>query len=177
MADQSNTIKALHILAYGTVFGSNMHQTLLNGPMGLRVLPRAQFSHFQQNIFPPYFAIQSLLPAFLLWTLPKFKADRKSVVALGTSFGLAVLNLVFVGPRTIRVLRKRTHQETKDKTRWDAPGPKSEDMKRLNWSFAVWHWFSFWMNNVGLVTLGWYGTLLAKGLLGQGIVKVFGTIY
>ncbi|KAK0935711.1 hypothetical protein LTR29_012713 [Friedmanniomyces endolithicus] len=59
-----------HLLTYGTLLGSNLFQTFLNGPVSYTALPRPQFSTLQQAIFPPYFTLQSLLPLVLALTWP-----------------------------------------------------------------------------------------------------------
>ncbi|KAK3083594.1 hypothetical protein LTR53_020128, partial [Teratosphaeriaceae sp. CCFEE 6253] len=62
--------KAYHLLTYGTLLGSNLFQTFLNGPVAFTALPRAQFSTLQQAIFPPYFSFQTALPVILALTWP-----------------------------------------------------------------------------------------------------------
>ncbi|EMC94193.1 hypothetical protein BAUCODRAFT_150392 [Baudoinia panamericana UAMH 10762] len=157
--------KTIHLLAYAVLLGSNMQQTLMNGPMGLRVLTRSQFSILQQNIFPPYFTGHALFSFITLATAPQQELSQRSSTLAPVLFHglLSLANLLYVGPQTIKVLRQRTHQETMDGKKWDDK-EQSPTMKSLNRSFVIWHFRSFWMNNVGLVALVYYGTLLARRL-------------
>lgn len=123
---------AYHILTYGTLLGSNLFQTFLNGPVAYKALPRPQFSTLQQAIFPPYFSFQTALPIILALTWPGEKvaaagsaAMRQNTGARGLlegdnvltaltpiaiMFGTSLLNLVLLGPATTKVMRERKHQ-------------------------------------------------------------------
>jgi len=125
--------KSYHILAYGTLLGSNLFQTFLNGPVAFKVLPRPQFSTLQQAIFPPYFAFQSALPVVLALTWPGEKVAAAAgfgearrangfqglmnpdnmwtaLVPIGLMFVTSVLNMLVLGPATTKVMRPRKHQ-------------------------------------------------------------------
>ena len=105
--------KTILVLAHGTLLGSNMQQTLMNGPMGLRVLSRALFSVLQRNIFPPYFAGHAILSLATILTAPgsgKGAETLLSVTPVLFHGVLSVVDLVFVGPSTIGLLKRRTHQ-------------------------------------------------------------------
>lgn len=126
--------KRYHILTYGTLLGSNIFQTFLNGPLAFKVLPRPQFSTLQQAIFPPYFAFQTALPIVLALTWPGEKvaavggtAMRQNagpsglmegdnmwmaLVPIAVMCGTSLVNLVFLGPATTKVMRERKHQGT-----------------------------------------------------------------
>jgi len=124
--------KAYHLLTYGTLLGSNIFQTFMNGPIAFTALPRAQFSTLQQAIFPPYFTLQTALPVILALTWPGERLGgvggvvlRKdtgyagvlaegnlwaALVPIAVMFGTSLLNLVVLGPATTRVMRRRKHQ-------------------------------------------------------------------
>ena len=129
--------KVYHILTYGTLLGSNLFQTFMNGPISYMCLPRPQFSTLQQKIFPPYFTFQSALPLLLALTWPGQKiADAAgrtvirnnagwtgllgdeyfwtALVPIGIMFGTSFLNLLVLGPATTMVMRERKHQGTSD---------------------------------------------------------------
>lgn len=121
-----------HILTYGTLLGSNIQNTFLQGPIAYKCLPRAQFSTLQQNIFPPFFAFQSVLPLVLAFTWPGsartslrgpvaatdagwrgLLVDRNfwtALVPIAAMFGSSFLNLTLLGPATTTVMKKRKHQ-------------------------------------------------------------------
>lgn len=125
--------KAYHILSYGTLLGSNILNTFFSGPIAYKCLPRAQFATLQQNIFPPFFALQTAIPLALAFTWPGSElvngaglqpgskdagwrgllADANfwtALVPIATMFGTSLLNLLVLGPATTKVMRQRKHQ-------------------------------------------------------------------
>ena len=56
------------------------------------------------------------------------------------------------------------HAETRDGKRYYDPGPKSEEMQRLNSSFSVLHGASSLSNVIGLGAMLFYGIVLAEKL-------------
>lgn len=90
--------------------------------------------------------------------------DRLSAWLIGTMFFTALVNWVYVGPQTTKVMGLRKHQETRDgKKSYDA-GPHSREMQELNKRFGVLHGVSSLVNLVGLGAMIWYGGLLGEGL-------------
>jgi hypothetical protein len=125
--------KAYHILAYGTLLGSTMFQTFIAGPVAFKALPRPSFSSLQSAIFPVFFSIQTALPIVLALTWPGSKvlsaagglAVRENaglkgllhddnlysgLIPVGIMLGTAVVNLLFLGPTTLKVMKERKHQ-------------------------------------------------------------------
>lgn len=145
-----------------------------------RALPRPQFSTLQKATFPVYFSLQTALPIGLLLTYPsgaprllpflsstpvlQSPTDRLNAWLLGTMFATALVNLVYVGPQTTRVMVERKHQETRDGKMAYDKGPHSGEMERLNWEFTVLHSVSSVTNLVGLGAMVWYGAVLGSGL-------------
>ncbi|KAK3626957.1 hypothetical protein LTR56_019496 [Elasticomyces elasticus] len=181
------TPSSYHLLTYGTLLGSNLFQTFMNGPIAYTALPRAQFSTLQQAIFPPYFTLQTVLPIVLALTWPgdslgsvKLGGNalaRKdtgfagvmaqsnfwdALVPIAVMFGTSLLNLVVLGPATTKVMRQRKHQETRDGKRYHDPGPKSTEMQRLNSSFNYIHSASSLSNLIGTGAMIFYGFVLAE---------------
>lgn len=140
--------KAYHILAYGTLLGSNIFQTFLAGPLAFKALPRPSFSVLQQAIFPWYFALQTALPLALLLTWPGEKlvahvaGDHMAIirrnagprglfatigghdsalwmalVPIAIMFGTSLVNMVWLGPATTKVMKQRKHQGIVDDNR------------------------------------------------------------
>jgi len=176
--------KAYHIITYGTLLGSNLFQTFMAGPLAYQALPRPQFSQLQQAIFPPYFTLQTVLPLVLALTWPGEKlaaaggaVARKStgyagvfeeenrwtaLIPIALMCGTSLLNLVALGPATTKVMIQRKHQETRDGKKYYDAGPKSEEMERLNSSFAWLHGAASLANLVGLGAMLVYGATLAE---------------
>ncbi|GAB7351257.1 hypothetical protein MBLNU459_g1681t1 [Dothideomycetes sp. NU459] len=178
--------KAYHILSYGSLLGATLFQSFIGGVVAYKALPRPQFSTLQQKTFPIFFALQSALPLVLVTTYPGEKllgiggeyirenvgfggvmapSNRWSVLGpLATMLVTAVLNLVLVGPATTKSMKERHHQETRDgKKSYDA-GPHSQEMQKLNRSFATLHTVSTLLNLAGFGAMIYYGFVLGERL-------------
>ena len=106
----------------------------------------------------------SLIP--YLSSSPKLQTatDKLSATLIATMFLTALVNLVYVGPETTRVMGLRKHQETRDgKKSYDA-APHSAEMERLNKQFSILHGVSSLVNLVGLGAMVWYAGVLGQGL-------------
>jgi hypothetical protein len=180
-----------HILAYGTLLGTEVFQSFIAGVQAYRVLPRPQFSTLQSALFPIYFSMQTTLPVVLALTFPGsthgtqissttsttswgvshtagglagiFEPTNRwpVLIPLATIFITSLVNLVYVGPTTTKVMKERKHQETRDgKKSYDDP-PQSTEMQALNRRFATMHGISSLLNMVGCVATVSYGFYLA----------------
>lgn len=91
--------------------------------------------------------------------------NRTHVLApIATMFATGLANWLFVGPATVRTMRERKHQETRDgKKSYDA-GPHSPEMQRLNKEFGILHGISTLVNMAGLLAMVWYGVVLSERL-------------
>jgi hypothetical protein len=76
----------------------------------------------------------------------------------------ALVNLVYVGPQTTRIMVERKHQETKDGKKSYDKGPHSKEMEELNRRFGMLHGVSSVVNLVGFLGMCWYGVVLGEGL-------------
>lgn len=109
--------------------GLTLFQSFIGGIVAYRALPRPQFSTLQQAIFPIYFSMQTALPVVLALTYPGSpqtfgsasvpsglhgfftEKNRSSVlIPLTTIFATSIVNMLFIGPATTRVMRERKHQ-------------------------------------------------------------------
>ncbi|KAF1935945.1 hypothetical protein EJ02DRAFT_459937 [Clathrospora elynae] len=169
-----------HLLSYGTLIGSTLFQSFVSGIIAFRVLPRPQFSTLQKHTFPVYFTLQTITPLAMLLTYPRGASsllpflssspairtatDSLSSWLIGTMFVTALVNWVYIGPKTTEVMGLRKHQETRDgKKSYDA-GPHSKEMQELNKRFGVLHGVSSLVNMVGLGAMIWYAGVLGQGL-------------
>lgn len=166
-----------HILAYGTLLGTQFFQSFVGGVVAFQALTRPQFSQLQQKIFPIYFGLQSALPVVLALTYPASRTSLGTVgglngvfadvnqwtvlVPLTTMFVTSVANLIFIGPATTNVMRDRKVQETRDGKKYYDPAPHSNEMQKLNTSFATMHGISSLLNLAGYLATVWYGVTLA----------------
>jgi hypothetical protein len=117
--------------SYGTLLGTSIYQSFVNGIVSYRALPRPQFSTLQAALTPVYFAIQTALPVVMMLTFPGIKnpsplggangsnslsgvlepSNRWSVLVPITSvFAMNAMNLIWAGPVTTRIMKERKHQ-------------------------------------------------------------------
>lgn len=180
-----------HIISYGTLLGSSIYQSFVNGIVSYRALSRPQFATLQAALTPVYFALQTALPVLMALTYPGVKTpsssssplttttdpspsslpgfleakNRYTVLApIATVFVLNAANLLWAGPVTTRIMKERKRQETRDGKKYHDPGPHSGEMQRLNRAFGQMHGVSALTNLVGLGVTVWYGVLLAERL-------------
>ncbi|CAG8951925.1 hypothetical protein HYFRA_00005730 [Hymenoscyphus fraxineus] len=166
-----------HIITYGTLLGATFFQSFVGGIIAFRALPRPMFSQLQQKIFPVYFTLQTALPAVLVMTYPGSsgplgppssfagtfaESNRYSVLLpIATMFITGLINKVYIGPETTRIMRERKVQETRDGKKSYDPAPHSNEMQTLNRAFGKMHGFSSISNLLGLIAMLAYGFSLA----------------
>ena len=85
-----------------------------------------------------------------------------TLLPLAIMFVGGLVNLVVVGPATTEVMKQRKHQETRDGKKYYDPGPKSEEMQKLNKSFGILHGVSSLVNLVAVITCIAYGWSLGN---------------
>lgn len=160
------------------------------------MLERPHFSTLQQKISPIYFSLQTALPVILAITYPGARSplgtasgpsgffagvNRWSVFApLLTVFVTSLVNLVYVGPATTKVMLERRRQgenycygsrdmltpgsESKDGKKCFDPPPHSKEMQQLNKAFGRMHGASSLLNMAALLATIWYGVTIAERL-------------
>ncbi|KAF2259229.1 hypothetical protein CC78DRAFT_548471 [Lojkania enalia] len=167
---------AYHILSYGTLLGSTLFQSFIGGIVAFRVLPRPQFSVLQKHTFPIYFTLQSLTPILMFLTYPsptgfrallpnqhsQSSADLLAFILIATMQITGLINWLYVGPQTTKIMGLRKHQETKDGKKSYDKGPHSPEMQELNKRFGILHGVSSLVNLVGFLGMCWYGVLLGE---------------
>ncbi|RHZ68143.1 DUF4149 domain-containing protein [Aspergillus thermomutatus] len=165
--------------SYGTLLGVQVfqaQQTFIGGIIAFRVLPRPQFSTLQTATFPVYFTLQSALPVVVALTSSK-GAQLNGISGLlapenrfGTLLPLAtvavagLINQVILRPLTVRTMKERKHQETRDGKKSYDPAPHSKEMMALNKKFGRLHGLSSLVNMVSLAATIYYGAVLSKRL-------------
>jgi len=114
----------VHMLAFGTWFGTLAWTSFIFGIVAFRNLPRQTFGKLQSKLFPKYFALSSSAPAILLATLyyatngnPPINEVRLLVISLVCS----LTNLLFTEPAATKVMFQRYEME-------NSSGPRDEGM-------------------------------------------------
>jgi hypothetical protein len=167
-----------HILSYGTLLGVEIWQSFVGGIVSFRALPRAQFATLQTALFPIYFNMQAALPIIMALTYP---AERTTIGTIPSGFAgvlhaqnrlhvltplaivfvTAVVNRLYIQPATVKCMRERKHQETRDGKKSYDPAPHSEAMRALNKKFGILHGASSGVNVLACIASVWYGFTLA----------------
>jgi hypothetical protein len=136
----------------------------------------------QQNLFPIYFGMQTILPIILGLTYPSTTttstllskstptnilspSNRSTAISIALMLATGAVNWLFVGPATTKTMRERKHQETRDGKKYYDQGEKSTEMQRLNKKFSIIHGISSSVNLVGIVAIVWYGFILGERLV------------
>ncbi|KAH8815691.1 hypothetical protein F5884DRAFT_817941 [Xylogone sp. PMI_703] len=168
-----------HTITYGTLLGTQIYQSFVGGIISFRALPRPQFSALQQKILPVYFALQTALPAALILTYPGPKSglapsglsgaliesNRWTVLApLASVIVTGLANMLVIGPATVKIMKERKHQETRDGKKSYDPAPHSQEMQKLNKAFGQLHGISTLVNLVSIIASMWYGVTIAGRL-------------
>lgn len=73
-------------------------------------------------------------------------------------------NLLYFGPATTKVMKKRKHQETKDGKKSYDSGPHSQQMQALNKQFGILHGASSLVDVISFAFMVGYGFSLAARL-------------
>ncbi|KAK9465008.1 hypothetical protein V1512DRAFT_267071 [Lipomyces arxii] len=158
------TVAPYHLFSYSILFGSTVYQSFFVGITAFRALSRPQFSALQRKVFPPYFAMQTLIPGLLALTAPFPILENQLVLyTLAITSLTALVNLVYFGPWTVKIMTMRKAQETKeDKKYYEAD--VSADMKKLNKEFGMVHGISTIFNLGTLIASAVYGFILAGAI-------------
>lgn len=159
------SIAPYHVLLYSVLFGSTTYQSFYSGIVAFKTLPYDQFSALQARIFPPYFGFQAAASTLLLLT-PPFKfvgvAATLAQASLGTAAVGSLANILWLGPKTRRVMASRKAQEGVEGKSCKDP-TVSNDMKVLNKEFGKIHGLSVLFNMGSFLGLMLYGVVLTDG--------------
>ncbi|KAJ5986151.1 hypothetical protein N7451_010516 [Penicillium sp. IBT 35674x] len=171
-----NDPRPYHVLGYGTLLGTQFFQSFVGGVVAFRALPRPQFASLQSAIFPVYFSLQTALPVAVALTAsaggsalglsglmaPENRYNTTLPLAAVAIAGL--VNNVVLRPITIKTMRERKHQETRDGKKSYDPAPHSKEMLALNKKFGRVHGISSLINMAAFLATIYYGVVLSKRL-------------
>ena len=116
----------VHMLTFGTWFGTLAWTSFVFGIVAFRNLPRQTFGKLQSHLFPKYFAISSAAPAILLATLHYATAGAppvKEVWLLAIAAVGSLLNLFVAEPAATGFMFERYALE-------NVTGPRDEGEMR-----------------------------------------------
>ncbi|KAH8660047.1 hypothetical protein BX600DRAFT_522785 [Xylariales sp. PMI_506] len=124
------TLRSYHLIAWGSLLGTQMYQTFVMTKACYLYLPRPQFTTLQKRVFPIYFAIETALTVATALTYPAgsivaLLSSGVDLALLGITLGTSGLNLLVYGPRTTEAMVARTHQGANMKI------SKIQNLKRL----------------------------------------------
>lgn len=138
----STAVRFVHMLAFGTWFGTLAWTSFIFGIVAFRNLPRQTFGRLQSKLFPKYFALSAAAPAIMLATLNYATGGAppvKEMYLLGISLVGSVLNLLWTEPAATRVMFQRYDLE-------NAKGPRDEGERLVLRNCAECSWHSVHVN-------------------------------
>ncbi|KAM5358801.1 hypothetical protein ACJZ2D_014976 [Fusarium nematophilum] len=154
--------------------------TFINGIVMIRTVDRPSFSAIQQQLFPIYFGLQTILPGLLLLTFPgntliglpngplgavtQF-ARWHSLFPIALMGAMGAANLTILLPLTTETMKERRGQAKRDGKDWYAEGPHSDEMKALNKKFGLLHGISSLFNLITFFAAVAYGFTLGGRIL------------
>jgi hypothetical protein len=151
----------VHVLAYGTWFGTLAWTSFVFGIVAFRNLPRQTFGRLQSKLFPKYFALSAAAPALLLAVLQTalgVAAPRKEMILLSIALGASLMNLLVTEPAATSLMFQRYELENVD-------GPRDEAaIKQLRGKFGMYHGISSMLNLIVLVCAVGHGYWLGSRL-------------
>lgn len=151
----------LHLLSFGTWFGSMSYTTFIAGLTMFQNLPRKTFGKLQSKLFPKYFALCSASLVLQLVTLPvlNIASTKRSLQILGVGLAFTLLNQFYLEPKSTSVMFERYRLD-------DIPGAAdSEEYKSLRAQFGKLHGMSSLTNLIALCSGVAHAVFLAAGLV------------
>jgi hypothetical protein len=143
----AKSLATIHVLSFGTWFGTVVYTTFVAGITMFKNLPRQTFGKLQAKLFPKYFAVCSITLLLQLFTLTKVPALKDSVVvakrALSAALIMTLLNQFWIEPMTTENMMSRYRLEEEGKT-------GSDEYKKLKGNFGKIHGVSSLANLISL---------------------------
>jgi len=104
----------VHMLAFGSWFGTLVWTSFVLGIVAFKNLPRQTFGKLQSKLFPKYFALSTAVPGILLATLYYSTGGMpplQEVRLLAISLVCSLINLVYTEPVATSVMFERYQLE------------------------------------------------------------------
>jgi len=133
----SKAAAAIHMLSFGTWFGTVFYTTFVAGITMFKNLPRRTFGSLQSKLFPLYFKLCTGMIALQILTLTAMPdvLSKTSEVSLLVAFFATLLNLLYLEPTSTQVMFDRYKLEDDGKR-------DSDEYKSLAKSFGKFHGIS-----------------------------------
>jgi len=124
----------VHLLSFSTWFGSVVYTTFVAGITMFKNLPRRVFGKIQAKLFPLYFQLGSALLSVQILTLIAMPdiLSKTSEVSLGVAFIATLLNLLFLEPKSTRIMFDRYQLEDEGLKTSDEYSEKAKAFGRLH---------------------------------------------
>lgn len=150
----------VHLLSFATWFGTVAYTTFVTGIIMFKNLPRRIFGTLQSKLFPLYFQLCSAMIGLQVLTLTAMPdiLSKTSEVSLAIAFFTTLLNLLYLEPKSTRVMFDRYSLEDDGKK-------ESDEYKQKAKTFGKLHGMSSLANLVALCGGIVHGVRLASGLV------------
>lgn len=137
---------SLHLLSFGTWFGSVAYTTFIAGITMFKNLPRQTFGKLQSKLFPKYFALGSTALLLQLITLSSLPAaiQNSSAKALVVALFMTLANQFYLEPLSSNNMMRRYELEKQD------GGTDTDEYKTLKANFGKFHGISSLTNLIAL---------------------------
>lgn len=156
----ASTTASLHVLAFGTWFGTVAYTTFVAGITMFKNLPRKMFGKLQSKLFPKYFMLSSATLVIQLVTLQNLtKISRRSTTALGVALAMTLLNQFYLEPVSTNNMMERYKLEAAGETEGN------EEYAALKAAFGKWHGLSSLTNLIALCAGAAHAIYLASALV------------
>jgi hypothetical protein len=154
---------SVHVLSFGTWFGTVAYTTFIAGITMFKNLPRKTFGKLQAKLFPKYFFLSSVTLILQLVTVPSLSvAAKKSTIVLGVALAMTLLNQFYLEPLSTNNMMERYRLE-------DTPGGKDTDeYKKHKASFGKLHGMSSLTNLIALCAGVVHAVYMASALVAGG---------
>jgi hypothetical protein len=154
---------SVHVLSFGTWFGTVAYTTFVAGITMFKNLPRKTFGKLQAKLFPKYFFLSSATLILQLVTIPSLSVGaKKSTTVLGVALAMTLLNQFYLEPLSTDNMMERYRLE-------DTPGGKDTDeYKKHKASFGKLHGMSSLTNLIALCAGVVHAVYIASALVGGG---------
>lgn len=141
----NKSLAILHVLSFGTWFGTVAYTTFVAGITMFKNLPRQTFGRLQAKLFPKYFALCSASIVVQLITLKGLSIEAlQSQRALGVALVMTLVNQFYLEPASTANMMERYQMEDNGKESTDA-------YKKLKASFGKFHGLSSLTNLLAML--------------------------
>ena len=154
----AKALASIHVLAFGTWFGTVAYTTFVAGITMFKNLPRRTFGSLQAKLFPKYFALSSAALVLQVATLRKLSVAPTSLKALVLALSMTLVNQFYLEPQSTNNMMERYRLE-------DTPGgTDTDEYKSLRQNFGKFHGMSSLTNLIALCAGVVHATMLAAKL-------------